>query len=111
MVDLKDAWALIDTGADFNVIDETLVPIGLSSLQVIANSGVTGVHMGQNYPVTLFIPEWDRAVNTGVVTMPPSARPYQMILGRKFLQNAHFQWDGAAGGIQDLEWMDNPAAL
>lgn len=111
MVGLQDTWALIDTGADLNCIDERLVPLATTAIELVTSAGINGIHQARNYPVSFFFPEADWAQNTGVITMPPADRPFGIILGRKFLQNITYNYDGRLGGISSLTPVENVAAL
>ncbi|MEO1405378.1 MAG: hypothetical protein AAFV54_02660 [Pseudomonadota bacterium] len=108
---LMDAVALIDTGADFNLIRTELIPTNLQPVETVNSLGVNGVTQERNYEVCLFIREADMVHNTGIVSWSPTnTPPYNMILGRKFLQMCRFEFD-RHNGIGSLEFENNPNAV
>lgn len=108
-------YALIDTGAQWNLVDERLVKENNSpSLESLRNEGVTGSEMITNHAVAFFLRgEPDSMIHsTGAGTVDLSRRkvPWRVILGRKFLQLCHFSYDGTQG-IRELTFAEHPLAL
>ena len=92
--------ALIDTGAEWNLVDKTLVALhGSPAIETLVNHGIVGSALITNHAVTLHLAEASMNHQTGAATVDLSGRavPWQMILGRKFLQIARFTYDHAAG--------------
>lgn len=107
---LKRCLALIDTGADWNCIHEDLIPPHATAIEEIVNEGVGGLHKAKNYAFTLHPDGVDCFHSAGVISMPRTARPFDIILGRKFLQCTRFVWDGCNGIVQ-MEYFPNPEAI
>lgn len=107
--DLSDAVALIDTGADLNLIDETLVPDWAAPKWQTMNHSVNSSSLADTHNVTLHIAQASFMLTTDFLTMPAAPRQYGIILGRKFLQNVRFRYDGAAG-ISDFTFIDDAGA-
>ena len=104
--------ALIDTGSDINAMDEALFGEVESPAQTTVTSfGVTGSSKLTVHEVSFYIPEAKTIHRTGAAKWRPDrtvTRPYQIILGRLFLQSVRFTYDGA-GGITALEVFKDPA--
>lgn len=107
---LQKAIALIDTGADLNVIDERMVPPGAQPTSQQMSHGVNASAPAAAYNITLYVAESRHMLTTNFLSMPPGPRQYNMILGRKFLQNVRFQYDGMIG-ISHLSFFDNDHAV
>jgi hypothetical protein len=108
---LRQIRALLDTGADTNLLDSNLFPSHVHPVEHIISVGVTGQETAANYDVTLYLREFDLVQTTGVLAMKPQvSRPFQMILGRKFLQTTRFVFDGRRG-LSELEFVENPEAV
>jgi hypothetical protein len=112
---IKYVIGLIDTGADINLLDEALFDETVGeSVQRIKGIGYAGNASDVDlYKITLWMPEVQVMQNSGVGkwcrghTNPP---PYQMILGRKFLQCVRFTYDGT-NGITSFVPFHNPRAI
>lgn len=103
--------ALIDTGAQWNLVDEELVrahnpPV----LDRLVNHGVAGSAIMTNHPVWFMIysgaGNMMHGTGAGTISLKGKPSPWRVILGRKFLQGARFAYDGAAG-IRELEILVN----
>ena len=107
---LNRVWALIDTGADYNMLDDNLLQNNIYPIQNVVTHGVNGASTSLNYEITLHPDGSSHFHRTGVLSMPHRPdRPWRMILGRKFLQCTKFTYD-ADKGIQSLEFFNNPNA-
>lgn len=107
---MRCVWALIDTGAEYNLLDECLFQEHIVPIQDVITHGVNGTTTSQNYEITLHPDNASSFHITGVLSMPHRLdRPWRMILGRKFLQCTKFTYD-AHNGIQNLDFFDNPNA-
>lgn len=101
IADISHLNGHIDTGCDFTVIDEALL-IGRNS-PIIKEITITTLHATSVLPVhraTLFFfgPNQNLAQETEFVAAPISAdEPYRIILGRSFLQQASFIYNGDKG--------------
>jgi|SRR5450759_563342 hypothetical protein len=106
------AYALLDTGAQWNLVEEKLVHERQSpALETLTNHGATGSATITNHAVALFLkgtPD-DLIHNTGAGTIDLSARkvPWRMILGRKFLQTTRFSYNSTQG-IKEIELIQDP---
>lgn len=108
---LKSCKALIDTGADYNLIRKDRIPKSLKSIEKISNYGVNGVTSENNYEVCFHIPEADSFSQTGIISWSPIQNtPYEIILGRKFLQQCSFHFD-RHNGISEIIWNHNKNAI
>lgn len=105
------ALAMIDTGADLNLIKSDLIPSSASPVETVTNYGVNGATQERNYEVTFHLPEFDAFHQTGIISWSPGNNPpYDVILGRKFLQMCRFEFDQHEG-IQNLTYSNNPHAI
>ncbi|MET4206868.1 hypothetical protein [Bradyrhizobium sp. LA2.1] len=107
--------ALIDTGSQWNLIDEELIrahnpPV----LDRLINQGVAGSAMMTSHRIWMML--YSGAGNmmhetgAGGINLSGRNSPWRVILGRKFLQATRFTYDGATG-IRELEIFLNPAGL
>jgi hypothetical protein len=99
----KTVTALLDTGADHNLIDEDLVPPEAQSFRAVESAGVGGIRTARAHEISLYFPEAGRIIETAVITMARDHdRQFSMVLGRSFLNETRFVYDGKRG-IVDLE--------
>ena len=107
-VQITQAWALFDTGADLNYADAEFVaqmgwPLETSTTVI----GATGSAVGGRHTAGVAVgPLADSAgVATQVCTHPArhdSAKPYRVILGNLFMELGHLHMDYVAGEF----WFD-----
>lgn len=95
LIGKSPARALIDTGADMNAIDRKLaLRVGMAQTGTANVSGMTGSGVVPTYLGRVFIPELDRTVGGEFYSAQLSGRPYRIILGRTFLEDFIFRYDG-----------------
>jgi len=108
---LRDAVALVDTGADLNLIRRDLIPNDTTPVQTVTSLGVNGSTREEIFSVSLYLAEADMVHSTGVMSWTPANNPpYNMIVGRKFLQMCRFEFDRHKG-IRSIEFGANPEAV
>ena len=90
-------WALIDTGADINLIEQTLVPAHARFNANIRNVGVSGASEATVYLADMLLCGSEKSFTTQFSTANLGASPYRMILGRLFLRHTRFRYDGPSG--------------
>jgi hypothetical protein len=99
--------ALIDTGAQWNLIDEDLVKASASPvLETLTNHGAVGSSVITNHAVSLMF-YGDTAnllheTGAGTISLKSRTVPWRIILGRKFLQSTRFEYD-RVHGIREIE--------
>ena len=102
----KSVWALIDTGAGGDCIDDELAQgIGLPITEEGWMSGVGGRHRAYVYTGRLYVPSLDRLLFqrfTGVKLGEGDQR-HRVILGRSFLRRYRLAYDGPAGSVELIE--------
>jgi hypothetical protein len=105
---ITQIFALIDTGAQWNLVDEELVKQNNSPiLETLTNQSAVGSATITNHALSLML-YGAGGVNllheTGAGTIDLRGRhvPYRMILGRKFLQATRFNYDSIRG-ITEME--------
>lgn len=92
--DLRSVWALLDTGADWNLIHEDLIPHSYPIIDQLTNTGIGGSVPTTNHQVWFMVDPTDMVHATGIMSMKRlGAPPYDLILGRKFLQCTRFTYD------------------
>jgi len=101
--------ALIDTGAQWNLIDSDMVRAsGSPALETLVNHGAAGSAMITNHSISLMLygTSGNMLHNTGAGTIDLKGRtvPWRMILGRKFLQMTRFTYNGVEG-IAEIEML------
>lgn len=107
---LRTVWALLDTGADWNLIHEDLLPQSYPILDQLTNTGIGGSVPTTNHGVWMYLDPIEIIHTTGIMTMKRTGMPpYDLILGRKFLQCTRFTYDLVSGCT--LEWITNLQAL
>src|SRR5690348_6430391 len=93
----KNVWALIDTGAGGDCIDDELAQtIGLPITEEGWMSGVGGRHRAYVYTARLYVPSLDQLLFqrfTGVKLGEGDQR-HRVILGRPFLRQYRLVYDG-----------------
>ncbi len=95
-------WALIDTGADINLIDQSLVPTHAQFNASICNVGVSGESEAKVYLTDMLLCGSEKSFTTQFSTADFGASPFRVILGRLFLRHTRFRYEGALG-ITSLE--------
>lgn len=112
---IKHIKALIDTGAQWNMIDCTLVQeAGSKPVETVMSYGVNGSSIITNHEISMmfFGKDSNMLHKTGAGTLDLRGRtvPYRMILGRKFLQMTRFRYDGVRG-IKEIEVIHGMAGI
>jgi hypothetical protein len=104
LADLKSQSALIDTGADYNLIDHSLIPTGATPERYVHSAGVHGeiVH-APLYPIRFYFVEAEHCILSQVIGADLSNTGTKILLGRLFLAKTRFTYDGPRGGIRLLE--------
>lgn len=96
-------WALIDTGADMNLIDVALIPDHATRNAAIQTRGIGGVVPATVYLVDLSLVGSATALTTQVIEWHQgTSSPYRIILGRHFLRHTRFVYD-RSNGISSLD--------
>lgn len=108
---LHHAWALIDTGADYNLVRASRIPPTAELVETVTSFGVNGKSLERIYHIAFFLQEADHIHTSGAISWSPSNDPpYDLILGRKFLQMCTFTYD-RHNGIAGLQYAANPHAI
>jgi len=99
----KGLWALVDTGAGGDCIDDELArSLGLPPTDEGEISGVGGRHHAFIYTARLYIPKLDKLLFqpfTGVKLQEGDQR-HRVILGRQFLRHYRLIYDGPTATIE-----------
>ncbi|TAJ54073.1 MAG: hypothetical protein EPO54_01425 [Brevundimonas sp.] len=90
-------WALIDTGADINLVDQSLVPVHARFNANVRNVGVSGEAMARVYLADMLLCGSEKSFTTQFSTTNLGTSPYRMILGRLFLRHTRFRYEGLSG--------------
>lgn len=91
-------WALIDTGADMNLIDVALIPQHATRNAAIETRGISGATSATVYLADLSLVGSGTALTTQVLEWHQRAgAPYRVILGRHFLRHTRFIYDRMNG--------------
>ena len=98
--------ALVDTGASGNCIDEELARgLGLRIIDFMPVSGIDGESERPLFLANIYVPRLEHAIFglfTGVRLIDerePDKSPYQVLLGREFLQNFSMVYTGQTGEV------------
>jgi hypothetical protein len=99
--------ALIDTGAQWNLIDEDLVKASASPImEILTNHGAVGSSVITNHAISLMLfgttANLLHETGAGTINLKGRTVPWRMILGRKFLQGTRFEYDNVKG-IGEIE--------
>ena len=98
----KAIWALIDTGAGGDCIDDDLArSLALPITDEGEISGVGGKHRAYVYTARLYVPSMGLLLFqpfTGVKLTEGQQR-HRVLLGRSFLRNYQLVYDGATGQV------------
>ncbi|MFT4091320.1 MAG: hypothetical protein QM645_11350 [Asticcacaulis sp.] len=95
---------LIDTGAQGILCDnEVIKNIGAPYIHDVANRTSNGIEKTLSYCAQLHLPEYMLTKRVDIIGADLRRRgnPYDLLLGRNFLQFTSFRWD-ATSGIQDF---------
>jgi hypothetical protein len=108
LYELRDAWALLDTGADWNLIYADLIPTDNPAIDRVISRGIGGKEHVNNHRVWFHFDSIDLSQATGIMAMKRGAySPYDLILGRKFLQTTRFVYDLVRGVTLDYIGVDH----
>ncbi|QOZ66578.1 hypothetical protein WN72_09470 [Bradyrhizobium arachidis] len=104
--------ALIDTGSQWNLIDEDLIKAhNPPVLERLMNHGVARSAIMTNHRVWFMlysgVGNMLHETGAGGINLSGRMSPWRVILGRKFLQGARFTYDSTAG-IGELEILVSP---
>ena len=93
--------ALIDTGADYAVVDRSLIArAGGTLLRPVSNSGVTGQADTTLHDITFFLTAADGqqlAIHSDAVASDNPSSAYPVILGRSLLRHGSLVLDYTTG--------------
>lgn len=98
--------AVIDTGAQISSIMIDRVPSWAAPEASVGSIGITGAGISHIHRACIWVAE-AKWIASGVLfgTMPRMNNvPFDVILGREFLQNTNFDYDGRRG----ITWLELP---
>jgi len=98
--DVKRVYGHIDTGCDCTAVEESLLGgVALKPRRSISVTTVNSFAAADVHRATLlfFGPYQNLAQDTEFAAVPATNNPYKIILGRSFLQQARFTYNGAKG--------------
>lgn len=103
---IKGVWALLDTGAGGNCIDEGLAQsLGLQPTDEGYVSGIGGKHFASIYTARLYIPDLGRLMfeRFAGVRLEQGEQRHRVILGRTFLRPYRMSYDATSGKVEVTE--------
>lgn len=99
---IKDAKALIDTGAGDNCIDNDLaMQLNLPVFDRRPLSGIHGMFQANIFLAQVYIPSLHHVINQAFagVALAAGGQPCQVLLGRTFLQHFTMRYEGTTGRV------------